>query len=132
MQLQNQTRTGNTCNQSIACELLHVPQRSADGATALRTSATSSVNATDAEFPQLVRMKLTRFATSRSSSRQAKAGIANSAGVCAVRGVCEPASTIEISETGFGASTTGLPANLGNTRSYPMPSGRWQAAQLSR
>jgi hypothetical protein len=36
-----------------------------------------------------------------------------------MRGVCEPVSTIEISETGFGASTTGLPANLGNTPSYP-------------
>src|SRR5271154_5517618 len=117
MQLPNQTPTGNTCNQSIACEVLHVPQRSADSATALRTPATSSGNTTDTEFPQLVRMKFTRFATSRSSNRQAKAGIANCAGVCAVRGVCEPERTIEINEIGFAASTTGLPASLGNTRS---------------
>src|ERR1700728_3278363 len=129
MQLQNQTRTGNICNQSIAWDM---PQRSADGTTALRTPATSPGLATDAEFPQLLRMKVTTSATSRSLSRQAKAGIANCAGVCAVRGVCEPASTIETRETGFAASTTGLPANLGNTRSYPMPSGRWQVAQWSR
>ena len=37
--------------------------------------------------------------------------------VSAVRGVREPASTMEISELEFGASTAELPANLGNTRS---------------
>src|SRR5580692_3215228 len=114
MQRQNQTGTGNICTQSIAWD---VPQRSADGATPLRTPATSPALAAEAELLQLLRMKLTRSATSRSLNRQAKAGIANCAGVCAVRGVCEPPSTIEISETGFEASTMGLPANLGNTRS---------------
>src|SRR6202044_759256 len=38
----------------------HVPQRSADGATALRTPATSPALAAAAEFPQLLRIKLTR------------------------------------------------------------------------
>src|ERR1700722_35150 len=100
MQIRNQTETGKIFNQRIAWD---VPQCCVDGATALRTPATSSGNATDAEFPQLVRMKLTRFAASRSFSRQAKAGIANCAGVCAVRGVCEPERTIEINEIGFAA-----------------------------
>jgi hypothetical protein len=40
-----------------------VPQRSADGATALRTTATSPALIADAEFPQLVRIKLTKSAT---------------------------------------------------------------------
>src|ERR1700733_293177 len=92
-----------------------MPQRSAGGATALRTPATSPALVPDAEFPQLLRIKLTSSATSRSLNRQAKEGIANCAGVCAVRGVCEPESTIEINEIGFAPSTTGLPANLGNT-----------------
>src|ERR1700744_4540577 len=118
--------------QTADLSLRKVSQCSADGATALRTPVTSPALATDAEFPQLLRMKLTRLATSSSLNRQAKAGIVNCAGACAVRGVCEPASTIEINETGSGASTTGLPASPGNTRSYPIPSGRWQAAQLSR
>src|ERR1700744_6243993 len=55
----------------------HLLQCSADGTTALRTWATSPALVAEAEFPQLLRMKLTRSATSLSFSRQAKAGIAN-------------------------------------------------------
>src|SRR3984957_6676624 len=83
-------------------------------------------------LPQLLRMKLTTSATSWSFSRHAKEGIANCAGVALVLGVSEPSSTIVASDIASGAMTAGFPASRGKTRSYPNPSGRWQAAQLSR
>jgi hypothetical protein len=97
-----------------------------------RVPATSADETGAALLPQLVRMKFTTSTTSLSVSRQANPGIVNCAGVWAVRGVCDPSRTMEMSDCGFSACTTGLPARLGNTRSYPTPSGRWHAAQLFR
>jgi hypothetical protein len=97
-----------------------------------RVLATSADETGEALLPQLVRTKVTTSATSLSESRQAKRGMVNCAGVRAVRGVRDPSSTMEMSDCGFPACTTGLPASRGNTSSYPTPSGRWQAAQLSR
>src|ERR1700678_1964241 len=96
-----------------------------------RILATSADEAGDALLPQLVRIKFTTSATSLSESRQAKRGMVNCAGVPAVRGLCDPSSTMEMSERGFAACTTGLPARRGNTCSYPMPSGRWHAARFT-
>src|ERR1700678_960995 len=97
-----------------------------------RILVTSAGEAGEALLPQLVRIKFTTSATSRSESRQAKRGMVNCAGVPAVRGVCDPSSTMEMSERGFAACTTGLPARRGNNCSYPMPYGRLHAAQLLR
>jgi hypothetical protein len=104
----------------------------AQGCNDSRILATSADETGEALLPQLVRMKFTTSATSLSESRQAKRGIVNCAGVRAVRGVCDPSRTMEMSDRGFPACTTGLPARRGNTCSYPTPSGRWHAAQLSR
>src|SRR6202044_3894031 len=65
------------------------------------TSADEAGEAGEALLPQLVRIKFTTSATSLSESRQAKRGMLNCAGVPAVRGVCDPSSTMEMSERGF-------------------------------
>src|ERR1700742_1614237 len=84
-----------------------------------RSLADSVDEAVGAELTQLVRMKFTTSVRSRSDRRQAKLGMMNCAGVRAVRGVCEPARTMAISDLGSFASTIGLPASAGTTPSKP-------------
>src|SRR5258708_18389582 len=81
-----------------------------------RSDATVLASTWLASLPQLFRTNVTTSATCSSERRHANEGIANCAGVDAVRGVMAPFSTTETTEPGFAASTTGLPASGGESR----------------
>ena len=49
-----------------------------------------------------------------------------------VAAICEPDSTMRMSEVGSLANTTGLPASVGKVFSAPAPLLAWQALQLFR
>src|SRR5471032_1817949 len=83
--------------------------RSAGG----RSEATALASTWLASLPQLRRTNVTTSATCSSERLQANEGIANCAGVDAVRGVVAPSSTTETTESGFVARTTALPASGG-------------------